>query len=279
MDIADEVAHRALSYVAAVSRQGYELTVDDFNAYMRSPDRRVTQSGGAMLSDLLGAGSTFRSLWGSTTVEGVLEWLVRLGWIRGTDKQTVRLTSLGEAVLRSLTEQATEPDAPVLTILESNDPMAYPMLVGMLAQRGEAMLVDPYFRLESLQHVLTLTEVTRLLIGKRAELPALAAAITTLTLPRQFNVRVSDEVHDRFIVPPSGAVDHIGTSLSGAGKRLSVMTTISPPEADGVRRVCEKLWRSAFALEAAIPVSGTAAKEKPAAKPRRRKATIPGSTT
>lgn len=39
MEIADSVAHLALSYASGMQEQGYRLTVDEFESYMAQPSR------------------------------------------------------------------------------------------------------------------------------------------------------------------------------------------------------------------------------------------------
>jgi hypothetical protein len=263
MEIASEEAHRALSYVSAVSRQGHSLTAEELRAYMRSPDRLVTPGKG-LQSILVAAGQAFG---GGGTSEDRLHWLTRLKWLELDDKETVRTTPLGEAVLRGLEERAAEPESPVLTILGSQDSLAYAQVIGAIAGRGKGLLVDPYFRLESLTHVLSYTALTRLLTGPHAELAGLATAFDTIALDRSFEVRVSDEPHDRFVVPASGPVDQLGTSLSGVGNRFAVMTTIQPPAADALRDACEIMWTKAAPLNEAAQAGS-----KPGASGRRRAA-------
>jgi hypothetical protein len=44
VDITNEVALRALGYVAAVSRRGHRLTVGEFEAYINNPAQRTKRS-------------------------------------------------------------------------------------------------------------------------------------------------------------------------------------------------------------------------------------------
>ena len=274
MEIADEVAHQALGYVAAVSRRGHRLTLDEFKAYIGSPGRTATSQGG--LSSLITAQQVIRSFAGTVKVEPVIDWLTRLMWLE-SDGKYVQITSLGEIVLASLEDRASEPEGPLVTILESQDALAYPTVIGNIGKRGEALLIDPYFRLDALPHVLQFTDVRRLLIGPKAEVSALGTALTTTITPnRPFEVRVSKEPHDRLVIPKSGPVDALGTSLSGVGRKFSVMFEIRQPEADGVRQAANEMWDKAQPLMAAgtpassqsIPVGKTKPKT-----PRRRTAT------
>ena len=95
MDIADIDAHAALTYVAAMNRQGYQLLREEFDAYAGARARRgsVPKS----LLDLLKPVPSFTS-----PPESVAAWLIRLGWIKTDDDGHVVITKLGEAVLREL---------------------------------------------------------------------------------------------------------------------------------------------------------------------------------
>jgi hypothetical protein len=189
----------------------------------------------------------------------------------------VKITRLGEAVLASLEERAAEPEGPVVTILESKDALAYPTVIGNIGKRGDALLIDPYFKLDALPHVLQFTDVARLMIGPNADVSSIGAALsTTITPNRPFEIRVSNESHDRFVIPISGPVDAIGTSLSGVGRRYSVMFEISLPEADGIRQTCNEMWERAEPLVAASGPTSSATTPTAAKKtPRRRKPTRP----
>jgi hypothetical protein len=172
VEIADEVAHQALGYVAAVSRRGHRLTLEEFKAYIRSPGRNTTSQGG--LSSFLVAQQAIRSLTGTVKVEPVIDWLTRLMWLE-SDGKYVQITSLGEIVLASLEDRASEPEGPLVTILESQDALAYPTVIGNIGKRGEALLIDPYFKLDALPHILQFTDVRRLLIGPNQTGPLLGS--------------------------------------------------------------------------------------------------------
>jgi hypothetical protein len=72
-----------------------------------------------------------------------------------------------------------------------------------------------------------------------------------MKLAREFAIRVSGEVHDRFIIPVGGSVDALGTSLNGVGKKFTVMTTLDAPVADIIRSKHEELWRASKPVEIA----------------------------
>jgi hypothetical protein len=251
VEIADEETHRALNYVAAVSRQGYHLNVQEFATYMEARERSVRWALNADFADTFK--STIRGLatFGKPTVEPRVDWLCRLGWLEVDEAKTyLEITNLGLAVLRSLDEGASEPESPLVTMLDSQDPFAYAQVVGSISKKRTPLLIDPYFPLAALSHIMHFTETERILTGpKNGDLSALAVAMSALPPGRSLAVRVSDDVHDRFIVGADGPVESLGTSLSGIGRRFSVLTTINPPDADILRAACESKWANASPLD------------------------------
>jgi hypothetical protein len=247
-----------LAYVAAVSRHGHHLSVKEFEVYVASPMRKSGQPWGldalAMMKGIMLGPS-----------ESVLRWLGRPGWLGIDDRRGVILTPLGSTVLRALDEADVEPDVSV-SIAPSDDTLAYPRVIGLIAERGPGpYLVDPYFRLESFPHVLHYTGVTRLLVGPQADCEELAVAIETLPKERLLEIRVSSSVHDRFVIPESGPVDHLGTSLNSLGTKLTVTAQIGPPAADAIRNEVERVWGTSRAVQEIA--TKTPGKESPDSEP------------
>jgi hypothetical protein len=235
-----------LTYVALVRRQGYRLTDKELETFIRQPDRigaTVEFPGLSTAFDLLG-GLKLKSIPGET----VAKWLVRLNWL-AIDGDRVALTELGSAVLRGADEQEIETELPLRIVLDPDDPMSYAKLIGRIADVGDALLVDPFFGLDQLLVILQSTSVTRVLVGPKTKTGTLAAALGSMTLPRSFAIRVSGEVHDRFIIPKDGPVDALGTSLNGVGRKFTVMATLDPPVADTIRSKHEELWQAAKPVE------------------------------
>ncbi len=244
MDIADETGHAALAYVVAVRRRGYRLTLKEFEAYASSPRRRAIPP--KSLSSFITTFEVFQA-----NPEPVSAWLVRLGWISADDDGSVMLTPLGEAVLRELDDREISSETPLEVTLSPEDPIAYARAIERIASHGDAMLVDPFFRLDDLLPVTMNTGISRLLTSDRsgkegkARIGTLGVALDRLQLERPFEIRVSDEIHDRFVIPSAGPVDSIGTSVGGIGRRFSVMVRIASPIADDIREGHERMWEAA----------------------------------
>ena len=105
--------------------------------------------------------------------------------------------------------------------IEPQNPISYAEVIQRIAQHKDAMLVDPYFKLDQIMDIVNYTSVSRVLtsekIGKAA-VAGLAKAMAQIVVGRSFEIRVGKkDLHDRCIVPPDGNVDFIGTSLSGGG--------------------------------------------------------------
>jgi hypothetical protein len=253
MKLADETAHRALAYVAAVTKQGHAMTVEEFDAFVKAPHR--TRRSSALLEAL--AQTVEKSALAFTgPKEEVLPWLQRLGWLR-SDLDRVLITPLGLAVLAALEEQERVEELPTEIVLDRDDELSYPRVIGAIADAGEAALIDPYFSIESLLDIIQRTRVQRLLTmrdpHKPGRLSALAQAVNDLVKSdRPFEVRASDRFHDRFVIAANGEVRFLGTSLGGVGKRLSVTAQLSAgPAADAIRTTFETVWRDAEPIAAA----------------------------
>jgi hypothetical protein len=257
VQIAEERAHQALAYVDAVARHGYTLSVEEFDAYVARPARR--QESMPAFDQL--ARSIRISFVGATKPgETVLAWLVRLRWLT-SDADRVFITPLGRAVLEALNDQSREEELDAEIVLDPDDELAYPRLIGAITAVGEgATLVDAYFSIDYLLHIVHRTGVARVLVRpganntERARVSALGQAVEQLQIPRRFEVRSSTTIHDRWVIPATGPVMFLGTSLSGVGKRLTVAGHFAEgPTSDAVRAQVEKAWKPAEVVALSEP--------------------------
>jgi hypothetical protein len=167
----------------------------------------------------------------------------------------VRITHLGRAVLRAVEHQQREVQLPTEVTLGPDEPFDYSRVLGHVAEQRDALLVDPFLQTDQLMDIVHRTAVTRVLIGAdrnyEAERRSLAEALSrTLGLDRPFYVGVSSELRDRYVIPPSGPVSFLATSVGHSGERLAVIGAIEPPIADAVRRTHEDVWSRATPLVA-----------------------------
>lgn len=262
VELADETGHRALFYVAAVQRQGYALMIDEFEEYIRQPQRtpgvppREGQRVPAHLAPALRLSEQVRrsllavvptvEVGGSPgrPGESVLSWLTRLSWL-DVDNGRVRITPLGTAVLGALEQQSLEMEAPLEIVLDQGDPFAVARVIGEVADLGRCALVDPYFNMDRLLAITQLTGVERLLTGPRGEkrLTELAVALDAVDVDRPFEVRKVDVFHDRYAIPEGGPLLAIGSSLGHLGTRFSGMVRLAEGgSSDAIRAKFEEAW-------------------------------------
>src|SRR6266542_3227828 len=106
MEFANEFAHRALAYVAAVSDQGYLLNENEFTEYVTSPRREEKVEYPAHVQVAAQVATLSGLSPRREPTESVLQWLVRLGWLEvdqsGEDEFVVEISPLGRRVLRIL---------------------------------------------------------------------------------------------------------------------------------------------------------------------------------
>ncbi|MFI2318022.1 hypothetical protein [Streptomyces sp. CB00072] len=197
--------------------------------------------------------SSFANLGGRTEyLETWTEYLSRVGWISISDK-SVKLTTLGHAILADLSapkiETASDDTSEV--ILDPSDPFAYVKIIGALADIGEGLLVDPYFRFDQLQTVVEHTQIKRILTSKKIGAPAisqLALALAVFEEADRPEVRVATELHDRFAISAGEKVIAIGTSLNSVGRNLSIVVPLASIAGSAIRGSHEDLWAKAQVL-------------------------------
>src|SRR3954468_18850312 len=116
-ELTNMIGQRALTYVAAVANQGYELSYTEFERYVSMPIPELRPPWGAGTRALEVADPP-------ADAEPVLDWLVRLGWLSRHDG-TVGITPLGRAVLRAIEQRELTTELPPEVALTSDEPFAY----------------------------------------------------------------------------------------------------------------------------------------------------------
>ncbi|GAA1749451.1 hypothetical protein [Nostocoides vanveenii] len=256
MDILTERQHRALAFIDAATQGGHAPTERAVELWLNDPNPRV--EGGSLARGLANS-EGFRSFLSTMsqlagTSEGTLPHLKRLGWVESTAVSGgggCRLTPLGRALLRSA--DATDDEALQVVVLQHDNPLSYPMLIGELSGMGEAMLVDPYFDLQGCADVLARTQVSRVLMSDGSSTAPRRAAIATYLsgMPdRGIEVRASDGLHDRLVIAGDGRVSTIGSSLNGIarGRASSIVTPLPKAAADAMASEMEAKWAAATPL-------------------------------
>ncbi|MEU8747585.1 hypothetical protein AB0C39_28390 [Streptomyces parvulus] len=248
MEITTEAGHRLLAYISAATRRGATLIPAHLEAYAESPFRRVRHIGS--IQEMM---TSFANFGGRTEyLETWTEYLSRVGWISIADN-SVKLTTLGHAILADLSapkiETTSEDSSEV--ILDPADPFAYVKVIGTLADIGEGLLVDPYFRFDQLETVVEHTQIKRILTSKKIGAPAisqLALALAVFDESQRPEVRVASELHDRFAISTGEKVIAIGTSLNSVGRNLSIIVPLASVAGSAIRSSHEELWDKAKVL-------------------------------
>jgi hypothetical protein len=287
MEIVSEHVHRVLAYVEALNRHGVRPVRKAVNEFANGPDRKESRTVPAFqLSALRAVQHALRGVQ-AETVEGETfsQYAARLGWIG--DVTEVELTPIGRALLKALNTPALEEtSADVFEIvLEAGDPFAYAQALGALSVAKNALLVEPYFRLEQLMDVAEFDNIERVLVGpglNKRDLELLATGLSAVLESRQLEIRVARALHDRYLIPAvEGSVLMLGMSLGGIGKKVSTITTIGEVSSTALRNAHETLWSEASLLEpkkapAPAPDTSVAAKKVP---PRKAAKKVPAKKT
>ncbi len=250
MEIASEDTHRLLFYVGAVTRRGYQLSVPEFEAYAKGPFRKtkIIEGGISAFRDIQNMFSPRR-----VPAETWLEYLKRLRWV-SADEDKVKLTRLGKAILDELSSPVIDSESESATevLLDPADPHAYVKVIGVLAELGEGLLVDPYFRYDQLETIVEDTQIRRILTSKKTGNTALSQlqfALAVIDEDQRPLIKVADSLHDRFAIGDSGHVVAIGTSLNSVGKNHSMVVPLSETAGSAIASVYGDLWDSANTLE------------------------------
>ena len=222
VEIADRVAHRSLAYITAVTDNGHALTVEEFQAYINGPDRLLPRSQAHQALEAVR--QAFLNQLGAVGAEHPLEYLERVRWVEVVEAgdEHVRATGVGRAVLRALDRQAVEEETPLDVVLDDPE-LSLPRVVGLLAEAGNAALVEPYLDAASLLAVVRSTSIDRILTSSLGRKGRTAEIVETLALlkpsldARPLEVRVSDAFHDRFVIPRSGPIRTLGTGEAARG--------------------------------------------------------------
>ncbi|WP_395156863.1 hypothetical protein [Ilumatobacter sp.] len=248
MELIDSDGRRALAYLAALERSGHYPTLPQLEAYVAKPHRSSNSPFGVSALSML---QVFRGV-----DEALVDYLLRLDWVTFSP-DGVKLTSLGRAIHTAADREERTGEESTDVVLDRDDPVVLAKLFRELGEVGEALLVDPYFRIDHLMSVLQATEVNRILTSRKvsnADINALAIALGTLgSDARQVEVKVADRsLHDRHVIGVDGTVLLLGASLNGVGTVTSVVVKMAD-SAEAIAANCELMWDRADPLEPIAP--------------------------
>jgi len=228
-DLLDDQTRGVLLVVDFAQRQGKALTVEELQDFALSPHRRVTP--------------VFQAV--AARKESVWDF-VRRANIVSVDDGGVRLTRLGQMILRAADEKESLANQTGDIVLAAGDEWATTDVLRMVKQAGPCLLVDPYCREPQLNDLVRHTDTTRVLVGPTVESEAFDLTLGVVKSPRNLEIRVSANIHDRHVIPDVGQVLALGMSLNGLGStKASIIVHLGDDISAAVRQIHEELWTSA----------------------------------
>ncbi|MGW7239798.1 hypothetical protein [Streptomyces sp. NPDC054804] len=256
MDYVPEHVLRTLWYIDLLTKQGAPLPWAHIDAYAR----RTPPRGGRRAAPV----PTLRDFFGDDgreirSPEPVADYLHYVGWVR-RERGHARLTDIGRAVLAGCGAKvaqldATDPEVADVA-LDPKDPLVYVQLTRRLQKAGAGLLVDAYFKAESLVWLVESTNLRQVLISSRhpkseKDRQTIAVALATIPNGRDIEVRHTGDpaLHDRCVVGETGHVQLLGSSVNGVGKHLTAVISPSDDIARVYKEKYEALWQAAETVE------------------------------
>lgn len=181
--------------------------------------------------------------------EKFLAHLRRLRWIERDKRQRYGITLLGHALLRAEASADLGDEDSSVMVLSAEDDLAYGRVLGVIAECGEAFVIDGYLAVEELSHMLKNSDAVRFLVNwkiKPSRLMQLAVQIRTAPansdgVPRELR---QTKLHDRYVIGDHD-VYGLGSSLNGVGLNMTTLVKMPDSAAKLIRAESEQLWASA----------------------------------
>lgn len=182
--------------------------------------------------------------------EKFLAHLRRLEWAERDAKGGYGVTLLGHALLRAEASSELGDDDSSVMVLAADDELAYGRVMGVIAECGDAFIMDAYLGTEEMINILRHSSASRFLVGDKLpknRLTELAVLIELTPVesggaPRELRQAA---FHDRWLVGDH-KVYGLGASINGVGGK-SMTTLIEMPDAAArfIRDAAEGLWSDA----------------------------------
>lgn len=191
--------------------------------------------------------------------EKFLAHLRRLGWIERDRRGRYAVTQLGHALLRAEASAGSEDEESSVMVLEADDELAYGQVLGVVAECGDALVVDAYLGTDQLAHLLKHTNACRFLVGRKLNKARVAelSVLIELTPPDPDGpireLRQAD-FHDRWLIGEHH-VYGLGSSLNGVGKAATTLVQMPDGAAYTIRSQAEHLWDDAEVIAQTRPIS------------------------
>lgn len=253
MEIVGEHTHRVLAYVDALNRHGIKPQPHYVEEFAKNPEQLTETVGGMAAFRTTGQ---LAATWGGRRVprETFPDYMSRVGWLKVSDDQA-EVTAIGRALLKALNAPVVGDAASdvIEVVLDPDNPFAYAQAMSGIASVNQALLVEPYFRLEQLVDVTEFDNVVRVLVGsklKAKEYELLATGLASVPAGREIEVRKAQDLHDRYLIPAvEGKALMLGISLGGIGRKVSTLTTLGELATQALRAAYEAVWDNAEKIE------------------------------
>lgn len=250
MKLADDDTHRALAFLVSLDREGHQPTCDELNLFVDEGRRRTPTPTSLTRMTAIFSHSMSGLFDGET--EKISELLLRIQWAADVDER-MYLTHLGKAIFKALERESIDPSESLDVVLDPDDPIVLARCIAQIAKMGPSMLIDPYFRMESLSLILTRTRVNRILISdklSKTDRGNLAMAVGVVDPDRDIEARVARSgIHDRHVIASDGKAAMLGSSLNGVGRSLSVFVELGEVSAT-IGKHYEAIWEASEILTA-----------------------------
>ncbi|CAN5538747.1 hypothetical protein BH23ACT6_BH23ACT6_25020 [soil metagenome] len=181
--------------------------------------------------------------------EKFLAHLRRLGWVERDRNRRYGVTLLGHALLRAEASVDSGDEDSAVMVLTAEDDLAYGRVLGLIAECGDALIVDGYLDAAELVHLLKDSDAARFLVSSklsRNRMMQLAIQIRTAPPNKEGVVRELRQAnfHDRYLIGDH-KVYGLGSSLNGVGKNMTTLIEMPDSAAQMIRDQIESLWDSA----------------------------------
>ena len=232
----DDETRRILLVVQFAAQSGRPLTTLDVESFAKAPRREVRRT------PFLPTTGMFRD---TVTTEPVWGYITRARLVDVTDGR-VTVTRLGKVVLDAAEEREFLATQPEDVLLSADDEWALGDVLRVVRAAGPCLFVDPYCKEPQLNELARHTETARVLIGTRVASEPFDLTLENIRAPRSLELRISPNIHDRYVIPDDAQVLVLGTSLTGTGKsKPSVLVHLGDALSGTIRQVHEELWTRA----------------------------------
>lgn len=226
------------------AQSGRPLTTADVESFAKAPSREVRRT------PFFPTPALFRD---TVTTEPVWGYITRAGLVAVTDG-LVTVTRLGKVVLDAAEERESLTSQPEDILLGADDEWALGDVLRVMRAAGPCLFVDPFCKEPQLNELAKHTETARVLIGPKVASEHFDLTLGSIRPPRSLELRVSPNIHDRYVIPDGGQVLVLGTSLTGIGKsKPSVLVHLGDDLSGKIRQAHEELWTRATVWAPPLP--------------------------